>query len=250
MADPAPLLDGNVAGPSPHAGKPLGRKSYGSIGHLPNSRLGPGDHSVPIGQARICCEKTRDRHDRIIVQEKLDGSCCAVALLNGEILALGRAGWLAQSSSYVQHQLFAAWVRQHADRFRAVLNEGERIIGEWLALAHGTKYDLNGREPFGAFDIMTGETRLPFDLFRERVGSTFEMPHLLHDGNSLSVEDALAIHDERRWPCEDTEGVVYRVERRGVVELLAKYVKPNKVDGKYLAEISGGEPVWNWRPDW
>lgn len=33
--------------------KPLGHKAYGSIPHLPTSRLGPGDHHVTEGQARI-----------------------------------------------------------------------------------------------------------------------------------------------------------------------------------------------------
>jgi hypothetical protein len=50
--------------------KPLGFKNYGSIGHLPCSRMGPGDHSVHEGQARICLEKARDKHDRIFVTEK------------------------------------------------------------------------------------------------------------------------------------------------------------------------------------
>ena len=43
----------------PTIAKPLGRKAYGSIGHLPNSRLGPGDHAVPEGIARICTERLR-----------------------------------------------------------------------------------------------------------------------------------------------------------------------------------------------
>jgi len=54
--------------------KPLGRKSYGSIPHLPGSRLGPGDYHAHEGQARIATEKARDKHDKIYVQEKLDGS--------------------------------------------------------------------------------------------------------------------------------------------------------------------------------
>jgi hypothetical protein len=55
-----------------HPKKPLGIKNSGSIGHLPNSRMGEGDHKCPDGQARIATLKTRDKHDRIIVQEKLD----------------------------------------------------------------------------------------------------------------------------------------------------------------------------------
>ena len=58
----------------PRPDKPLGIKAYGSIGHLPNSRLGPGDHAVNEGQARICTEAPRDKYDTITVQEKLDGA--------------------------------------------------------------------------------------------------------------------------------------------------------------------------------
>lgn len=142
--------------------KPLNRKAYGSIGHLPESRMGPGDHHVHEGQALICTTKVRDKHDRVIVQEKLDGSCVAVALLDGTLHPIGRAGWPAISSKYEMHQLFAAWVWKHEDRFRAVLREGERICGEWLAQAHSTIYDLTDREPFAPFDLMTGDKRAPF----------------------------------------------------------------------------------------
>ena len=54
--------------------KPLGRKNYGSIPHLPGSRMGEADHKCSEGQARIATEKARDKHDRVICQEKLDGS--------------------------------------------------------------------------------------------------------------------------------------------------------------------------------
>ena len=78
--------------------KPLSRKAYGHIGHLPGSRLGEGDHHVHEGQARICTLKARDKHDRIIVQEKVDGSCCAVAKIDGAIVPLIRAGYRAEQS--------------------------------------------------------------------------------------------------------------------------------------------------------
>ena len=225
--------------------KPLGRKAYGSIGHLPNSRLGPGDHSVNEGMARICCERARDKHDRIIVQEKLDGSCVAVALIDGTLHPIGRAGWPAISSKYEMHKLFAQWVWTNDERFRAVLREGERIIGEWLAQAHGTIYDLTGREPFAAFDIMRGDERAPWDEFSSRVSHVFERPTLLHVGGPLSVEAAMDRHERTHWPCDQVEGVVYRVGRKGAVDFLAKYVRPDKIDGRYL----NGDPVWNWRPN-
>jgi hypothetical protein len=227
--------------------KPLGRKAYGSIGHLPHSRMGPGDHAVPLGMAKICCEKPRDRHDRIIVQEKLDGSCCAVALVEGEVVALGRAGWSAATSPYEQHQMFAAWVRSNEDRFRCVLCEGERVVGEWLAQAHGTRYNLC-HEPFVAFDIMTRSTRLAFDEFRERISDRFVTPHVVSIGPPVSTPDAMRHVQQRNHhgAIDPIEGVVYRVERKGAVDFLAKFVRIDKQDGGYLREISGRPNVWNW----
>jgi hypothetical protein len=230
--------------------KPLGRKSYGSIGHLPSSRLGPGDHNVHEGQARICCEKVRDKHDEVIVQEKLDGSCCAVAKVGGQILALGRAGWLAQTSPYEQHQLFAAWVRGEYVRFDAMLDEGERVVGEWLAQAHGTRYALV-HEPFVPFDIMRDGLRMPFDAVAGIVGRAgFRTPHLLHRGSAIAVAEALARLDTTHHGALDPiEGVMYRVQRKGAVDFLAKFVRHDKVDGCYLPERTNQGAVWNWRPE-
>ena len=90
------------------ARKPLGIKNYGSIPHLPGSRVGPGDHKCHEGQERIATRKTRDRHDCILVQEKLDGSNTGVARMDGAIYALTRAGYLATTSPYEQHIHFCA----------------------------------------------------------------------------------------------------------------------------------------------
>ncbi|MEX2140022.1 MAG: RNA ligase family protein [Pirellulales bacterium] len=229
--------------------KPLGRKAYGSIGHLPTSRMGPGDHACPEGYAKICCRKARDKHDRIIVQEKLDGSCCAVAKVHGEIIPLGRAGWRAASSQYEQHQLFHRWVLDHWQRFFDLLNEGERIVGEWLAQAHGTRYNL-WHEPYVPFDLMVEDKRAPFDEFQSRVGHSFTLPFTLSIGPPLGVESALAAIQENNHhgALDLIEGVLYRVERQGHVDFLAKYVRPDKVDGCYLPECSGKPAIWNWRP--
>lgn len=72
--------------------QPLGTKSYGSIGHLPGSRMGPGDHKCNPGQARIATEKVRDKYDLIVCQEKLDGSNVSVARIEGMLYPLTRTG--------------------------------------------------------------------------------------------------------------------------------------------------------------
>lgn len=233
--------------------KPLGHKAYGSIPHLIGSRRGPGDVGVNAGQHRICTEKARDKHDVIIVQEKLDGSCVSVAKIDGVIVPLIRAGYLAISSNYKQHHLFHDWVfhRDNYRRFQSLLENGERVVGEWLAQAHGTRYKLP-HEPFVAFDIMRGHERITFDELRNRAMNLVMLPRTISVGSPISIEAAMYLIDKSssmHGAIDPIEGAVWRVERQGKVDFLAKFVKPSKgADGKYLESVTGGEPVWNWQP--
>lgn len=249
--------------------KPLGRKNYGHIPHLPGSRIGPGDHKCHEGQKRIATEKARDKHDEIIVQEKLDGSNVGIARIGDALFPLGRAGYPAISSPWEQHKLFHAWVFEpfNYERFMTILRDGERIVGEWLAQAHGTRYNLGPRDPFVAFDLMVDDNRFPYDVFRERTsGIGLAIPPLLHRGDPLSIEIAMMKLEPvlpgfygHYGAMEPVEGAVWRVERdklidrhsgkrERIVDFLVKYVRPDKIDGKYLPDVSGCESVWNWRP--
>lgn len=93
-------------------------------------------HRCTPGQEVIATEKTRDRWDLIIVQEKLDGSNVGVAKVNDQIVALTRTGYLASNSKYYQHRAFAEYVKREEKRFYDLLKEGERVAGEWLLVAH------------------------------------------------------------------------------------------------------------------
>ncbi len=245
-----------------HPRKPLGIKNYGSIGHLPGSRMGAGDHKCPDGQHQIATEKARDKHDHVIVQEKLDGSNVGVALVDGELFALTRAGYIAFTSPWEQHHHFGKWVLKNCDRFRAVLKEGERLCGEWLMQAHGTRYELP-HEPFVAFDLMTGTDRALYDDFIARIApGKFISPHVIHQGKPLSIEAAMKALGPKGFhgATDPVEGAVWRIERnhligkntgerKKVVDFLAKYVRPDKVDGSYLSELSGQPSVFNWQPE-
>lgn len=229
--------------------KPLGGKAYGSIAHLPGSRLGPGDHHCHEGQSDICQKKLRDRHDLIVVQEKLDGSNVAVAKLNGEILALTRAGYLANTSKYEQHHLWDRYVLLHEDRFDSLLAEGERCVGEWLAQAHATRYELP-HAPFVLFDIMRGTDRIPWlQVERRALRLGFTTPHVIHVGGPLKIHEAMnRLETSGHGAVDPVEGAVWRVEREGKVDFLAKYVRSDKEDGCLLPERTNSDPIWNWRP--
>ena len=234
----------------PDAVKPLAAKAYGHIPHIPGSRMGPGDHHCHEGQALIATAKKRDRHDVVSVTVKLDGSCMAVARIDGAIVPLSRAGYLATTSKYEQHQLFAQWVYRNQQRFLDVLADGERFVGEWMAQAHGTRYDLP-HEPFVPFDVMVGGKRLPAgETGQKAQRASLPTPHLISIGEPVSLEAAMAaIQTPQHGELDPVEGAVWRVERRGEFDFICKWVRPDKIDGKYLEEVSGADPVWNWRPD-
>ena len=93
--------------------------------------MGPADRACPDGMQRIATERLRNKYDRVIVQEKLDGTNVGVAKVEGQIYAIQRAGYPAESSPYEQHHHFAAWVCRNEARFACLLENGERICGEW-----------------------------------------------------------------------------------------------------------------------
>lgn len=234
--------------------KPLGIKAYGHIPHLIGSRMGPGDRHVDAGMARIATERGRDKYDHVIVQEKLDGSCTAVARVGLDIIPLVRAGYPAISSPYRQHHLFHHWVMEQQEVFFSMLNDGERAVGEWLAQAHGTRYDLTGRQPWAMFDIITGPNdangyvprKSTLDVLTAAEEFGFETPYAVASGPT-SIEDAMLAVGEYGWhgALDPVEGAVWRIERRVPNKPLrvdlVKYVRPDKVDGIYL----DGDAVWN-----
>ena len=231
--------------------KPLNRKNYGSIPHLSNSKLGVGDHFIEKGQERILTEKVRDKHDEIFVFEKYDGSNVGIGKLNNKIFALTRSGYEAKTSPYKQHHLFSDWVEKRKSMFNDILNDGERISGEWMAKAHGLIYYIEeGVDPIVFFDHFDANNqRSQIDgLIELSVAYGLQIPRLLHRGKSVEVSDLQTELNRRSWGIysyEKPEGMVYRVERKGKVDFLAKWVRSDFEAGKYIIGKEDDEQRWN-----
>ncbi|WP_438043701.1 RNA ligase family protein [Sorangium sp. So ce128] len=227
--------------------RPLGRKAYFKIPHLPGSRTGSSDRTAPRELAERCLVAPRPGEE-VLVQEKLDGSCVAVARLGDAVLALGREGTLAARSENPGRQMFAAWVEQRATSFRELLHPGGWLVGEWLALAHSTRYELR-HEPFVVFDAFHEGRQWTFDELDARLQGAFPRPALLHRGGALGISAMLErLGGGGHGAIEPPEGAVWRIERAGRVVGMAKYVRRDKIDGALLPENSGHEAVWNWKP--
>lgn len=235
--------------------KAIDGKAYGSIPHLPGSNIGIGDYSIHVGQARICTEKTRDAQDLVIVQEKLDGACVAVLKTRDGIKAIGRAGYLVETSQHEHMRRFKPWVDQRWEQFDRILGIGEWIVGEWMTMAHGIEYYIDSEDLlFSAFDIYTpiqstgGKRRLESRKFHDLCDYVgLNRVYDLHRGEALSIDDAMELLNQRSpvSPIRPIyglpEGLVYRVERNGKVEFLAKFVQRGHIPGKFFEE----GPIWN-----
>ena len=171
---------------------------------------------------------------------------------DGSLEAFGREGRPCATARNDGRRAFAAWLAaQPTGRFDG-LAPGERLVGEWLAVAHGTRYALP-HEPFVVFDCFEASgRRATFDTLCARAAAAgLTLPHVLHDGGALSVPDALARLGPHGFhgALDPAEGLVWRVENAGAVAAVAKYVRAGKDDGRYLADHTGSAPVPNtWHP--
>ena len=180
------------------------------------------------------------------MQEKLDGSCVSIAKIDNTIYPLTRSGYHADTSPYEQHHKFSKWVMSQQVRFLDLLQNGERLVGEWLLQAHGTRYNLF-HEPFVTFDIMIKHNRLCYSSFIKRVLKyDFITPKLISYGKPIAIKDVVKrIEISGHGAIDKTEGAVWRVERKGEVDFLSKFVRYDKEDGKYFPQNNGGVTVWN-----
>lgn len=225
-------------------------KSYFKIPHLSISRLGSSDKMCDVIQEKIATQKLPDDSYEVIVTEKIDGSNVGIYKKDNILYPILKSGYHALTSPHIQHKYFTKWCYKNFFRLDSLLEDGERLIGEWILQAHGTIYKFD-HEPFIALDIMKGDKRLDYDSFLNRVSQTdFIVPHMLHRGSSISVnrvENLLGVYGHHGAE-EPSEGAVWRIQRyvsgKDIFNFMVKYVRKNKKDGKYFKKISGNEEIF------
>jgi len=246
---------------------------YASIPHLPGSSAPKGDESLSRDDAHQLTQKTQHGNS-VYVDVKVDGACCVVARDGDSIQAYTRSGNSASASPHPQHKMFAAWVRRESARFKTLLTSGERVVGDWVAMAHGTKYHVKDigeigklplpcREssPYVVFDIFDNQgQRLPRPDLWSRCSELVQHVRCIHVGDPATIPYIESKIRELSWDFNPTqnipgisgeldpiEGAVWRLEECGRVTMLGKWVKPGFVAGFYLPDISGLPSIWNWR---
>jgi ATP-dependent RNA circularization protein (DNA/RNA ligase family) len=229
--------------------KPLNRKNYGSIPHLSNSKLGIGDHFIEPGQEKILTLKKRDRYDEILVFEKYDGSNIGITKIDNQIYPLTRSGYKASTSPYKQHHIFNDWVYKNVEIFMDMIDNGERITGEWMIQSHGMEYYIKN-DPIIFFDYFdSNNNRKTYDDLKIICNKyNLNTVRLLHRGESIQVSDIIDVLNKKTdfmKSKNNPEGMVYRVERNNKVDFLAKWVRSDYKPGELIIGKNNSEFTWN-----
>lgn len=224
--------------------RPLQMRAYPRIPHLPGSGAQSDDLLSDDRAAQRFFRPHLDR--RVYIQEKLDGTCVAVARQGHRLLALGKEGDRLEHSRSPGRRVFAAWVAGQEARFLDLLADGERVVGEWLLVAHATRYCLK-HEAFVPFDLISGNQRQPWHRTQSRLEAAgFQPPALIYAGPPIALEEALPkLGQGQHGALEQPEGLIWRLEEAGQPKALAKYVHPDKKPGIYLSDHSGLPAVYN-----
>lgn len=226
--------------------KAISGRNYGSIPHLLDSKLGDHDKYIHEGQDAIIRKGGRDKHDAVYVSLKLDGTNVGVARKGDQLIPVQRKGYDCRTSPYEQHHKFADFVEDHRPQFLNLLKDGERIAGEWIYQASGIQYELS-ELPFVPFDIFNAsgerEPWLYMCAWVESV-SDFCPPFFLERKfkdhfreSSRDLEMLGTDFHARPMSCDLHEGLVYRVERKGKFDFMAKWVRQDFHPGKYLPGV-------------
>lgn len=226
----------------------LGERPYHSIPHMPGSRVGEADRHINDGQYQRYL-RIKNYREFIAVTEKLDGTCVGVVKTENGLVAIQRNGYPCSESPYEMHHRFVEYVKDHEVNFKLILSEiGDRIMGEWVAQAHGIIYDQLP-DFFFAFDAKLSGVWIDTLSLRERCwwGLIATVP-LIHYGMPLEPQYWEKL-TRRSAFCSNkpAEGLVFRRELDGKRIDIAKWVRNDHVPGRYLPGTDNSEsdvPIW------
>lgn len=226
-------------------------KNYGRIPHLSSSYMTDGDHRITMGQEEMLTKKRKSKSAQVIVLEKYDGCNGGILKTGNRIVALTRSGNEARFSPHAHLKLFWAWTRCFEKELSDLLLEEERLVVEWLALAHGTKYEINHFHPAVAIDLFfsNGERARFSELQNRLKDSSFFAARVLHEGDPIEpakLRNKLNEKTKEFQSIEEPEGLIYRYEEKERVFFLAKWVRENYEPAKYWKDENGKNvEVWN-----
>ncbi len=244
-------------------------KKYPRTHHIQGSRSQPGDedlNDVPFNQI-----KGRS----LIVEEKMDGSNCAISFgEENQLLLQSRGHYLTGGPRERHFALFKTWAASFTNELFEILGQRYIMYGEWLYAKHTMFYDALPHY-FMEFDIFDIQDQIFLDT-PSRQELLKEYPFIvpvkvLHQGplnrlkdleaflgpsfflsddfilNLKSIASSMQLNSEviiEETDCSgDMEGLYLKVEENGVVTERYKYVRKD-----FMTRILNSGSHWLDRP--
>jgi ATP-dependent RNA circularization protein (DNA/RNA ligase family) len=164
----------------------------------------------------------------VVVEEKLDGANLGLSLdAQDELRAQNRGQYLAEPYAG-QFARLPAWLTQHGEGLRAVLNPDLILFGEWCAARHSLCYTALP-DWFILFDVYDrSASRFWSTRRRDALASEAALvtvPQLMHGKTTLPALTQLVATASSHYQSGPLEGVVVRRESPDWVEARAKLVR-------------------------
>lgn len=165
----------------------------------------------------------------VMVEEKLDGANLGLSLAaDGQLRAQNRGQYLAEPHAG-QFARLPAWLVQHSEALRAVLNENLILFGEWCAARHSLDYAALP-DWFLLFDIYDRSAGRFWSTPRRNVlageAGLMTVPQVFHGKTTVPALKQLVATTPSCYRSGPLEGVVIRRESPDWCEARAKLVRP------------------------
>ena len=210
---------------------------YPRTPHLSGSRIQPGDEDVPV-MARELVEA-----GQLVIEEKLDGSNCAISFGANMLLLQSRGHILTGGPRERQFDLLKRWAGHHQGALREMLGERYIMYGEWMYARHTVAYDQLPHY-FLEFDIWDRESGLFLSTGeRQKLlagGPVVSVP-ILCDGPSQALESYIG--PSKCSSTELMEGLYLKREEAGYVTERYKFVRAG-----FVQEVEDSGSHWMDRP--
>ena len=191
---------------------------YPATRHLPWKPNTKGDHIADESEAAVVFGS------RCMVQEKIDGANCGMALVDGHPVIRNRTKLLRKGDlsknlnpSLAQFAAAFTWFYKNLEKFEKIVNLAGpvTVYGEWMVQQHGMKYDLLP-DWFVAFDLYDQEKGNYIDPFTgmdmlARAGFSVIPGELSSPVESYEQLEEIANRPSRYASGEKREGIYVKV---------------------------------------
>lgn len=217
---------------------------YPKILHLPHApNMAKGDSAASHEEAFVVFG-----NKNVVIEEKLDGSNCAITIVDNHPVIRNRThilkkGFVKDTPAKQQFRPIWGWFYENKDKFEMLASKlgfMPVIYGEWMVAVHGIRYDQLF-DYFLAYELYDPENQISLPQNEARLSlcqAGFSLPPLLHEGKFDSYEYLIQLTEQpsSQSSCDQREGLVIKVSDNKKITHRFKMVRPGFVQGQYWSD--------------